>query len=257
MNVVNFSGKFLRSFQLLIFVYRQRAPWRRKRIFRRRSGLERAGVIGTARWRPPQGWKTLDYNDSAWTLGTAQLGYGDGDEATVTRLNPPPHPATAYFRKLFYLANPGEFSRAQIRLIRDDGAVVYINGVEVVRDGMPPGEVGHNTLAAVSAGEDENAPRTHLADISNLLRHTNVISVGVHQVAVSSTDMSFDLELRLLELPIEERAMVSIFATQSNTSEPLPNALVVPGEFTVFRCGPALGSATECLHGVCWNGQQR
>ena len=240
MNVVNLSGKFLRSF-LVCVAFGAATATAQETNLPPTIGFGQSWQYWNREMAPLPGWKSLEYNSSLWTLGTAHLGYGDGDEATVTRLEPaPPHPATAYFRKHFFVGSPGQFSEAQIRLIRDDGAVVYINGVEVARDGMPGGEVGHNTLAAVNAGGDENTPRTHLVNISNLLRHTNVIAVEVHQVAVFSTDMSFDLELRLAGLPVEERPVVSIVATQPNTSEPLPNALVVPGEFTVFRDDPHL-----------------
>src|SRR5688572_17866081 len=143
MNVVHFSG-ILRRFQILILFVAVSA------VAQETNSPPTIGFgEGWRYWNremaPTAGWKSLYYNDSFWTLGTAQLGYGDGDEATVTRLNPPPHPATAYFRKLFTLGSPAQFAQAQIRLVRDDGAVVYINGVEVVRDSMPGGEVGHNT----------------------------------------------------------------------------------------------------------------
>src|SRR5688572_9746025 len=135
MNLVKLSGKILRG--LLLFVV-----FGAMSVTAQETNLPPTIGFGEG-WRywnreiaPMPGWNSLEYNDSFWTLGTAQLGYGDGDEATVTRLEPaPPHPATAYFCKHFFVGSPAQFSEAQLRLIRDDGAVVYINGVEVVRDG--------------------------------------------------------------------------------------------------------------------------
>src|SRR5262245_31644800 len=42
------------------------------------------------------------FNDSNWRVGPAQLGYGDGDEATVI----PDHPPVVYFRKTFNVDAP-------------------------------------------------------------------------------------------------------------------------------------------------------
>ena len=37
---------------------------------------------------PSAGWREADYDDSAWPLGLAELGYGDGDEATIVSFGP-------------------------------------------------------------------------------------------------------------------------------------------------------------------------
>src|SRR4026207_632177 len=90
--------------------------------------------------RPPTpDWKEINYHQSDWSLGRAQLGYGDGDEQTITRTSPPPHPITAYFRHSFLAST--NLPVIKIRLLRDDGAVVYINGQEILRDNMPDGDI--------------------------------------------------------------------------------------------------------------------
>jgi len=43
-------------------------------------------------------WYNVNYDDGTWDIGPAQLGYGDGDEATVTQ-----PVLTQYFRKEFNL----------------------------------------------------------------------------------------------------------------------------------------------------------
>ena len=94
-------------------------------------------------------WRQPGYNDSAWSVGQSQLGYGDGDETTVVSYGSDPnnkHIAT-YFRKKFELA-PAAYNGATLRLKRDDGAVVFLNGVEIVRDNMPATVVNFNTFAS-------------------------------------------------------------------------------------------------------------
>src|SRR6185503_15305137 len=55
-------------------------------------------------------WKESAYDDAAWASGPAQLGYGDGDEATVVSYGPANANKyiTTYFRKSFlYDASAG------------------------------------------------------------------------------------------------------------------------------------------------------
>ena len=94
------------------------------------------------------------------------------------------------------VANPAAFSALNLRLVRDDGAVVYLNGVEVVRSNMPTGTISSTTRATTSiGGADESAWNASAIDPARLVAGTNVIAVEVHQQSPSSTDVSFNLEL--------------------------------------------------------------
>ena len=83
-------------------------------------------------------WRSPAFNDSAWNSGPAELGYGDGDEQTVINGGPAgDRLITTYFRKTFNVADPAGFSFLKLRLMRDDGAVVYLNGTEIRRGNLP------------------------------------------------------------------------------------------------------------------------
>ena len=84
-------------------------------------------------------WRAAAYNDAAWATGSAQLGYGDGDEATVLSYgsNSSNRRITYYFRRAFTVATPAALGALTVRYVRDDGAIIYVNGVEVVRSNMP------------------------------------------------------------------------------------------------------------------------
>lgn len=143
------------------------------------------------------GWRAPAFDDSAWVSGPAELGYGDGDEATVVNGGPATnHFITTYFRKSFNVANPAAFNSLKIRLLRDDGAVVYINGTEVRRDNMPTGTISSATLASAALGAPAEATfyETSIGTAS-LVAGNNVIAVEVHQANATSTDLSFNLEL--------------------------------------------------------------
>lgn len=143
-------------------------------------------------------WRAASFNDGSWASGPAELGYGDGDEATVVSYGPNSSAryTTTYFRYSFSVANPAAFVSLKLRLLRDDGAVVYLNGVEVRRDNMPTGTITSTTLAstALSAPAEDTFYETSIA-ASNLVAGTNVLAVEVHQANGTSTDVSFDLEL--------------------------------------------------------------
>ena len=141
-------------------------------------------------------WRGNGFNDSAWPSGAAQLGYGDGDETTVISFGPDSASkfVTTYFRRAIFA--PNGMIGATLRLLRDDGAVVYINGVEVRRDNMPGGEVTFKTLATAAVGDpEEMAFFETTLPASAFVAGTNVIAVEVHQSNVASSDLSFALEL--------------------------------------------------------------
>jgi hypothetical protein len=83
------------------------------------------------------------------------------------------------------------------RLLRDDGAVVYLNGVEQGRSNLPAsGPILANTLASDSVGgDDEERYETWNAPPDALREGNNLVAVAVHQHSANSSDLSFDLEL--------------------------------------------------------------
>ncbi len=143
-------------------------------------------------------WKEVSFNDNGWASGNAQLGYGDGDENTVISYGSSSSNKYIcyYFRKTFSVTNPNTASGLIISLLRDDGAVVYINGTEVVRSNMPSGNITYTTTAASTvAGDAENTFYQYNIPSSILNAGDNVIAVEVHQRSASSSDLSFDLKL--------------------------------------------------------------
>src|SRR5215211_6216139 len=143
-------------------------------------------------------WRATSFNDSTWASGPAQLGYGDGDEATTVGFGPDANNkfTTTYFRRAFSVTNAAAFNALTLRLMRDDGAVVYLNGVEVWRTNMPTGTIGSSTLASVAiAGADESTFVQTTISPSLLVTGTNVLAVELHQSGGTSTDISFDLQL--------------------------------------------------------------
>jgi hypothetical protein len=139
-------------------------------------------------------WKNSGFDDATWKSGTAEFGYGDGDETTVLSYGPDINTKypTYYFRHTFNVANPNAFSSLTMVLNYDDGAVVYVNGTEVYRISMPAGPVTYATLATTAA---DYTPETVGIPASALVAGANTIAVEVHQANGTSTDISFSLQL--------------------------------------------------------------
>ncbi|MEX2142291.1 MAG: lamin tail domain-containing protein [Pirellulales bacterium] len=142
-------------------------------------------------------WRATTFSDASWASGPAPLGFGDGDEARIINGGPSGNRfMTTYFRRTFQVTNPAEITTLKVRVVRDDGAVVYINGQEVGRSNMPSGTISSSTPAAgVVGGADESTFYELNIDPALLAAGTNVIAVELHQSGPTSTDLSFDLEL--------------------------------------------------------------
>lgn len=143
-------------------------------------------------------WRTLEFNDSAWTEGRAKLGYGDGNEVTVVGFgsNPETKFITTYFRHSFTVEDAKGMGDFLLHLLRDDGAIVYLNGVEIYRSNMPAGAVSYTTPAASALGTDEEVLLVSKFFKENHLKEgRNVLAVEIHQSDPTSSDMAFDFEL--------------------------------------------------------------
>jgi hypothetical protein len=154
---------------------------------------------------PGPAWATLLFNDSGWSNGLAELGYGDNGnnrpEKTVIGYGPNANTKyiTTWFRKTFSVSAPSVFTNLIVRLLRDDGGIVYLNGTEVFRSYMTNGVVNSSTLAG-PAGDGGPVPDDgtfyYVTNIANtLVAGNNVIAVEIHQESMTSTDISFDLML--------------------------------------------------------------
>ncbi|TXK36404.1 T9SS type A sorting domain-containing protein [Pontibacter qinzhouensis] len=143
-------------------------------------------------------WRAPSFNDASWQSGNGKLGYGITDAATVVSFGPSSSKKyiTTYFRKSITIQDASVYSSISGKLNRDDGAIVYINGVEVLRDNLPSGTITHTTKASGGSGGDDGlTPLTFSISPSVLVNGANVIAVEIHQANQTSSDIAFDLEL--------------------------------------------------------------
>lgn len=146
---------------------------------------------------PGNDWDSINYDDSSWKSAQSPLGYGEdevvgnvgfGDDSNNKH-------ATTYFRKSFQFLGASEVVSSKIRIRKDDGIAVYLNGTEIVRDNLSA-NAGAATFAESTIGEnDEQLVKEYVIDSSLLVDGVNVISAEVHQANASSSDLFFDAEL--------------------------------------------------------------
>ncbi len=151
---------------------------------------------------PVANWYTHTFADTTWNYGLSPLGYGNGNEKTIVSYgtNAASKNIATYFRKNFVVEDTAGYNSLLLRLKKDDGAVVYLNGTELLRENMPSGALTHNTRAVTYIeGSGEQAFTEYSIDKKLLKIGTNLVAVQVHQNTPTSTDLAFDLELVLRE----------------------------------------------------------
>lgn len=158
-------------------------------------------IANTATWKylddgSNQGtsWRTSEFNDSSWSSGPAELGYGDFDEVTTVNSGPAGgRYATTYFRGSTNIPDPSTFVNFTISVTYDDAYAIYVNGTEVARhagltNNAPFDEYANNTVG-------NNANDTLTIPASVFVPGTNIIAVEIHQSSSGSSDISFALSL--------------------------------------------------------------
>ena len=142
-------------------------------------------------------WIEIDFDDGGWNFGHGELGYGDGDEVTVVGYGPDENDKniSTYFRRMFTVNNAEDIQALTFSLKRDDGAVIYLNGNEVIRSNVPSGSISYDTYASSAvSGDDEDTFFEWTLSANNLTIGENLVAVEIHQISGSSSDISFDLD---------------------------------------------------------------
>ncbi len=149
---------------------------------------------------PGARWREYDFDDSGWKSGQADLGYGDAQTSTLSfGTNGAQKRTTYYYRQPFTVTNIGSLAALFVRVWRDDGVVVYLNGVEVLRNNLPGGVITSGTFALTTiALVSETEPFESEIGASGLVTGLNVLAAEIHQDRPDSSDSNFGLEMTLV-----------------------------------------------------------
>jgi hypothetical protein len=176
----------------------EKSEWK---YFTDAAGLGASNIVVGHSSYATTNWKHPNYVDTAWSSGNGMLGYSSNNSGIGTIL---PYGSdasnkwrTAYFRKEFTVSSISTIGTLTLRLKRDDGAIVYINGHEVRRDGINTGVVATGTTLANAQGDNGAAFFDYVIDHTKLVEGSNVIAVEMHQQSAGSSDLMMDVELRV------------------------------------------------------------
>jgi len=201
-------------------------------------------------------WNLATTDNSTWASGAAPLGYGDAVNTTVSF---GPDSGNKYITTYFYrdininLADVA--SMVEFGLKRDDGAVVYVNGVEVFRDNMPQGAFTYTTNSAtIVDAADENRYWVHEVPKTVFTQGVNRIAVEIHNRDGQSSDLKFDMYVK--DAPTADDVVdcnephIGCFTSISPTGQ-TPN-LLIPAEHRfqmLFKEGSAYTIGTGNVPG--------
>jgi hypothetical protein len=130
------------------------------------AGLHARTVVetGATSWKyldigvePPEGWQQPGFDDSNWSTGKAPLGYGDPGLGTIVDFGgkPAAQHVTTWLRHEFKAPALATGERLVLLTCVDDGAIVSLNGKEIVRFNMPVGNEDSKTLAGHAMNDKE------------------------------------------------------------------------------------------------------
>jgi hypothetical protein len=170
-------------------------------------------------------WRAPAFYEGNWNYGPGILGYSDPSATTLSfGPNSSNKYITYYFRKKFNVSNVAALTDTLIfNVMRDDGVLVYVNGIEVFRSNMPDtGTINYLTWAASTVdGAFERTYYSYAIPKSILVNGTNTVAVELHQRDGTSSDISFDMEI------IEDPRTLNLLTPAKGASVPAGQPLAV------------------------------
>ena len=147
-------------------------------------------------------WQSPAFNDSAWSNGVAQFGFGNSSAKTVVSYGPNAANKyiTTYFRQTFVATNVNRVANMTLKLVVDDGALVYLNGSPATNLNLNFG-AAYNTTATPMTAALRDTWQSFSVNPRLLAEGTNVIAAEVHLASATATNLAFDLQLFATEAP--------------------------------------------------------
>lgn len=178
--------------------------------WRYRNGATYPADDGTGKsWWDP-GYNEAD--DGEWLTGTTPIGFGDNDDATVVNTMQGSY-ISLFARKEFTIAPGAIPSAITLRCYHDDGAVIYLNGVEVGRFSVDPGPVTFPPANGFANNHEADWTEITVPGAAAfLVEGTNVIAIHGINANLNSSDFSLDA------------AIVTLPAGSTNNFRPTPGA---------------------------------
>ncbi len=139
-------------------------------------------------------WTEDAYNDASNWTNTANnsnaFGYNEPNVNAPSQTNR----ETYYLRRDINITNPAQYSTITLTAKYDDGAVVYVNGVEVARMNMPTGTLVYGTNPGGNRNYTDGDFVINIPS-SSFTNGNNQVAVALYQGTSNTVDLYFDMKL--------------------------------------------------------------
>jgi len=155
---------------------------------------------------PDINWKKINFDDSNWTQGYKNIGYGHKNDSTIIPVTPVP---SIYLRIKFDLTDSAlkAVQDANLKVDFDDAFVAYLNGTEIARvnlgkrgEPVPYKKLSERPHEALGYRDHDNLQlngyyidKDTLAKI--LKSGTNILAIQVQNDSIDGSDLSFNCNL--------------------------------------------------------------
>lgn len=155
---------------------------------------------------PSSAWRSGTFDAAGWSNAAAPFFFGDpysnGLPAFTHLSDMESNYSTIFLRGEFVATNVGSITNLLLNLQIDDGALVWLNGVNVLRVNAPGGETPYNATAPAAANEPQNSGAAYVSFILTnaatgaLVDGTNVLAVhALNQATTANNDFGFNAQL--------------------------------------------------------------
>ena len=191
--MLNYRGEIVDTFQIVknqaVTPSRIAKPWQPGRPSKGKYIIPKK-----AEWRylagnfAPKDWTRPGFDDSTWKNGKAGFGYGDADD--TTELDMQNKYTSVYLRKTFKLQQPTDVNHLWLGISYDDAFILYLNGKEVIRNGVTKGQ-SENATGIAQHEANNSFEMFDLTPYAKLLKTgTNTIAIEGHNHAPTSSDFT-------------------------------------------------------------------
>ena|GEM_PF-2986812 len=139
-------------------------------------------------------WTDPAFDDSSWALGTAPFGW-ENEADLGLRTNIQRSGVSSRYRHEFEVTDPTTLDELRLHARFDDGAVFWLNGVEIARLNLPDGDLEPGTFASVVHHYQDEIVWDEVVIANVLEAGRNVLAVELHQIVDESADAVLEVAL--------------------------------------------------------------
>ncbi len=171
-------------------------------------------------------WAQPSFDDREWPTGRGLFGNDSGYPYPFQTITPPASVVSRFYGRVHFRWEAGTHGvRLRGTNFIDDGAVVYLNGIEIYRFNMPDGPTTFETLAVNATAEPGVVPvRVNLDFLTN--GNANPLRVGDNTIAVETSSNTRTSSDTVWGMTLFVEPIVDC----------IPSAVIVPAHTNVLEC---------------------